>query len=476
MMKHTLMITAGLLTSGTAYAQPLFQPGPPAKILGCTVHVAKLPNTAKCLDRRNKRIAADAKRKLDRAVAAEKKKLASQVAVLATLPAAKQTARAMSGLKQCITKKRGRIERRLRKAAKNPIEFAGQNLQRMFRAAFQQSINHSTLVARAQGRKLRPREILDDVDRRMKRLAKTDPVTECLWSITEPFKKEMFRRILAQHGQFHKELRASVNKVVRPALDKALGELIRPLFKEVPRGAGAVATQLAKFGLSNADGLDALIDGLARKHLLKSGQINRLKTESAKLARLVREKKYSEIRAQQQRIKTLVAQLGRFDNKMAVEVGIEALRVKGHEVVEVLVNKLLDMALAGVDTGKDGAANGATAITGVAWEPTDAIGEAVATLVEGLYNFMIVGVKQLHLLAAHKAFDALMDQAKTSIMRGRTPSAAAKNGPLGPLLKHFPKERDLVRFSSERVRVMQADLLNYHTAIMDLTDAVVEGR
>ncbi len=464
-----------LLPVSAAEAQPVFQPGPPVRIMGCVVNVATLPRTAKCIDTVNKRNINKARRQVEQALASEKKKFEKQLKLTQALPAFKDSARALKTLETCLARKRVRLNKQMSDAARNPLEFVDGKLRRLSTVAIRQAINSKDLLtAYRNRRRMQPAALLDaffdDIDRRMAGLVRGDPLAECGWAATTPWKKRV-RDAAILH---HRHLQTTINRQLKPVLDQVMVDVLKPSLQQAAISARAFTTQLARDQIGRVAGFDELLDGMARQHLLSSEKTKQLKTETDGLLRAVRSNNQTAVLAHQRKIEALIADLDRFDDRLALQIGLGALRLKGHEIVDDLVGELMNLLGGPVAVGKDMAVSSVSAGADFAYQPVAAIMEALQIFIGAVYEIAWLGLQEGARLGARAGFDALMDHIEEQMMQGRLPSQS-RSGPLAALVPFFPKERQIVKFASPQVESMHADLANYHRAILNLSRAATAG-
>ena len=463
------------MSVSAAEAQPVFQAGPPVRIMGCAVHIATLPKTAQCIDTVNKRNINKARKQVEQALASEKEKFEKQLRLAQALPAIQDSVASLKALETCVARKNGRIRQHLSTAARDPIRFAETKLNRLSAIAVRQAIDGKDLLtAFRSSRKLQPEAFLNtflsNVDRRMAELVRGDPIAECGWAATARWR----RRIKAIAIAHQRQLRATMNLRVKPALNQVTVEVLKPILAKAAVSAKAFAEEFARNQIGQKAGFDELIDGIARQHLLSSEKTSRLKTETDGLLRAMQSNDQTAVAGHQRNIAALIADLDRFDDRLALKIGLGALRLKGQEILDALVRELMGLLEGPVAVGKDLVVSSVSAGVDFGYQPLAAIMEAVQIFVGAAYEVAWLGVQEGARLGVREAFNALMDEVEAQMLQGRLPSQS-RAGPLRALVPVFPKESQIVKFASPQVESMHADLANYHRAILNLSQAATAG-
>lgn len=402
----------------------------------------------------------------------------------------------METLNSCLVGKGTSISALLNGAATDPVAFGRDTLVDMWATGIgsvQTLVGDPTQFGSANGRPMNTRRLIRRAESITGRLAAQSPVTACLWSLSGPSRNQIRQVAIQIEPQIREQYQAAIDNVVKPAVDRAMVELLAPMIREFrARSSSAVRQgrkQAARNGGAAVRGAARLAAAqvpeyarnialsVAQDYILNSRRMQEIKSEIELLASAVNRGDQSRARTQLANVERQMRALTTFSDKAAVEVAIETMRRYGHALIDANGKEIVDKGFTAVQAVKNLIINVVTGSVSLAWEPASAIGESVSGTIGFLLDVSQPAMRIAMIALAHSSLDGVMEQAKQAIRSGNAPSDyATQAGPFAPLLREFPTEKELLAYVSPEFERIRKDLFAYHSAVLNLSRAAVNPK
>ena len=515
-MKRIFGFILLLCSAQTLANTPIFDWGPPPKVMGCGI-AGTYSQVTNCLNNKvNKQVndAVNAARATHQNVIANLNaqhdaamgQLQNQLTQLQSeLEAAQQAAQSsgqqmarqvgrqtqratdgingtlqqMSGplleLQTCLARRGVNLEELLLTQGSESVRASQARVQALWRDVFRNARSYPRMQVDPQNPP-NINQMVNQAEAYAGRVANSDPIAGCLWNQTQPLRAQAKQAVITIFPSILAEFNRAVKDVAEPMAQQAMRDLIQPLLRDAvglaARTGGSVSHAAARQAMSSLpEDVRRQIFGLAHERILNSAEMNALiaslNNHSTNVTRGDTRRSLAEVRAKIELVR-------QFTDEEAVLVGVDVLRVLGHEQIDspdaqAALAHGIGMVLT-LGNGVDGVVN---AITGTASQPTTAISNFIVFCVEFGLNAHISVAQWGITQASHVAWEQTMVAARRAMgSRGRAPSRQVRQalGPFGDLLRHFPTEADLIVYTSPQLEMMRRDLLNYHTAVLKLAE------
>ncbi|HHJ17214.1 MAG TPA: hypothetical protein ENJ80_11005 [Gammaproteobacteria bacterium] len=522
-----VILAIGLPVTALHAAAAIFDIGPPPKVLGCIINFANLEAFGSCATREVNDYAQDAVESASEAYETQISNLKSaheaqvdtleqQIAALQKQLDALQQQAAQTGAKStqalqenalvvmspvaplqsnlvpgslpgqlvtCLQDANANAQQVASNIASDPAGFTRTYMNNLWRKTMRASntilgdINR--LSTNANGSPKSVNQMLDDAERIMGRVAAQDPVGICLWAMVAPFRAQAKQIVGQIYPTLKAEYDASVKEVIQPAFERAMGDVLRQIFRKAPELAAGTARSTARFAGSALvpNHMKEIGFGVSVQFLIDPAKMARLKEDTDRLAAALTGPS-SQIPASLAATERSLTAAMQFTDKMAVQVALATMRRYGHAIIDSTGRDMLDSFMAAAYSLKDGVAEVVTGIVALGYEPPSAFSEVIAFMIEEIFNLSAKPLKDQIIDVAHAGLDELIDAARQAARDNRPPSDYMNRaaGPFAFLLKDFPTERDLVQYALPQVRQIKDSLFAYHSAVLDLARSSARTR